>query len=234
LLQHGEESQSRDALQTCLNFWRREGDPSKIAMELNSLACAYRALGEAVTARSMFEESIAMARASGDNSRRAAALSNLAILEVDEGRAERAVELLHETLEIDLLLDDPWGVAHDHSNLAFALVRAGRTSDARDTLRGHAATALALGDVELSINVIEAFCVVFAELGDAGRTARLFAATSAMRESAELPRAAPDAELLDASIRKVRDPSDPQVWTADVRTGSVFSLADALADALEG
>ena len=232
LQQHGEHAQSRDALLRCLDFWRGEGDPAKIAMELNSLACAHRALGEAGTARSLFEESIATARTVGDDARRAAALSNLAILEVDEDRADRAVELLRETLEIDQRLGDTWGVAHDHNNLATAMVRAGRIAEAHDTLREHAGAALALGDLELSINVIEAFWVVFAESGEAIRAGRLLGATSALRESAELPMAAPDIAQLEVSISKVRDLPDADTWAANVATGSAYSLQDALADAL--
>ncbi len=232
LLQNGENAQARDALLTTLDFWRRRDDSAKIAMELNSLACAYRALGESDTARTLFEESISMARLAGDDGRRAAALSNLAILEVDEDRPDRAVELLQETLEIDKRLGDPWGLAHDHSNLAVALLRAGRHLEARELLRTNAAAAVGLGDVELSINVLEAFCAVFAELGAAQRSARMLGATTSLRAFNELPIAAPDAELIDASISKVRDLPDPQTWAVNLQKGAGYILDDALADAL--
>jgi len=233
LQQHGENERSRDALLTCLDFWRRDGNPGKISLELNSLACAYRALGEPGTARSLFEESIDKARAAGDDERQAAALSNLALLEVDEHRAVRALELLQETLEIDQRLGDPWGVAHDHNNLAAAMMQAGRIADAHEMLRAHAAEAFGLGDVDLNINLIELFCVILAELGDADRAARLLGASSAMRRSAELPMATPDLTLLEASISKVRDLPDAQAWQANLRIGSQCSLEDALADALQ-
>ncbi len=232
LLQQGEAVQSRDTLLTCLDFWRREGDLSKMSMELNSLACAHRALAEPGTARDLFEESIATARAAGADGQCATALSNLGILEADERRLDRAIELFQEALELDQRLGDPWGVATDHCNLAAAMVRTGRTSAAHDTLREHAAAALALGDVELSISVIEVFCMVLAELGDAARTARLLGATTASRRSAQLPMAAPDAAMLEASIGKVRDRADADTWAANVATGSTFLLAEALDDAL--
>lgn len=234
LLQNGQDAAARDALLSCLAFWRRHGEPSKIAMELNSLACAYRALGAADTARALFEESIATARTAADEGRLAAALSNLAILEVDENRPERAVELLQETLEVDERLGDTWGVAHDHNNLAAAMIRAGRITAAHATLRQHAAAAIALGDIELSINVLEALCLVLAELGDASRAARLLGATTALRESSELPISAPDAAMLEVSISKVRDLPDDLTWKKNVAVGSGFSVADALEDALAG
>ncbi|CAN5320221.1 hypothetical protein BH20ACT5_BH20ACT5_16380 [soil metagenome] len=232
LLHHGEEARSRDALLSCLDFWRREGDPTKIAMELNSLACAYRALGVADTARRHFEESIAIARSTGDAGRLAAALSNLALLEIDEHRPDRAVQLLRETLELDELQGDPWGMAHDHSNLAAAMVAAGRISEAHDELRQHAAAAVQLGDVELSISVLELFCLVFAESAEVGRAARLLGATGALRESAELPMAAPDAVMLERSISKVRDLPDARTWSHNLATGSAYSMSEALAEAL--
>ena len=233
MLQHGKEAQSRDALLTCLEFWRREGDLSKISLELNSLACTYRVLGEADTARSLFEESITTAQAAGDDGRRATALSNLGILEADLARVDRAVELVREALELDQQLGDTWGVATDHTNLAAAMVQAGRAPEAHETLRQHARASLALGDVELSINLLETWCVVFAELGEPATAARLFGVTTALRRSAEIPIAAPDAVLLERSISKVRDLSDANTWAANVATGSKFSLHDALAEAMQ-
>lgn len=232
LLQQGEPAQSRDVLLTCLDFWRQDGTLTKIALELNSLACAYRALGEANTARRLFEESVASARRAGDDIRLTAALSNLAVLEVDEHRAERAVELLHETLNLDQRLGDTWGLAHDHSNLAGAMVRAGRIREAHEELREHATAAIALGDVELSINVIELFCVVFAESEDPDRAAMLLGATTALRLSAELPIAAPDAAMLELSISKVRDLPDLDTWRVNQRVGAGYSVQEALACAL--
>lgn len=234
LLQHGDEAQSRDALATCLEFWRRDGDPGKIAMELNSLACALRALGEPQAARTRFEESIAVARSADIPTRLAAALSNLAVLEVDEQRPDAAVALLAETLELDRRLGDTWGMAHDHSNLAGALVAAGRISEAHAALNQHASATVELGDVELSISVLELFCLVFAELSDPARAARLLGATAALRESAELPIAAPDVVMLERSISKVRDRPDGATWTRNVTVGSAYSLKEALADALAG
>lgn len=129
-------------------------------------------------------------------------------------------------------LGDPWGLACDHSNLAVALLRAGRHLEAKELLRTNAAAAVGLGDVELSINVLEAFCVVFAELGAAQRSARMLGATTSLRAFNESPIPAPDAELLDASISKVRDLPDPQTWAANLQKGAGYLLGDALADAL--
>ncbi len=112
------------------------------------------------------------------------------------------------------------------------MVRAGRVVDALETLREHAATTLALGDVDLSVNMIETFCLVFAEQEDASRAARMLDASRATRRGAEIPIAAPDAEWLEHSVRKVRDLPDPETWRTNVAAGSEFTLQDALYDAL--
>ncbi|MBA3338687.1 MAG: tetratricopeptide repeat protein [Geodermatophilaceae bacterium] len=232
LIHHGENAQGRDILLTCLEFWHRAGDLTKMGQEKNSLACAYRGLGDPETARRLLEESIADALAADHDRGRADALSNLAMLELDEDRTDRAIELLQETLEIDQRLGDPWGVAHDHSDLALALLRAGRAAEAYRGLREHAADALAVGDEELSVNVIQTFSLIFAELGDATRSGQLLGVSKALRASAELPISAPDAAMVEASVSKVRDLPDPEIWRANLGAGASYSLQEALATAL--
>jgi hypothetical protein len=93
---------------------------------------------------------------------------------------------------------------------------------------------VALGDVELTINIIELFGMVFAEGGDAEGAARLLGASEAMREKAGLPIPAPDASLLEASMRKVRSRPDPDAWHRNVALGTGYDVQDALAYALPG
>lgn len=232
LIQHGEDARGRDALLTCLEFRRREGNLKRVSIELNSLARAYRGLGESDKARRSWEESIAVAHAAGDESLRANAMANLALLEIDAYRTDAAVELLHEALEIDQRLDDTWGVAHDHQDLALALLRGGRIADAYELLQEHAAASPALGDQDLTVNIIQTFCLIFAERADAPRAARLLGATNRLRAAAELPISAPDAATVEASIRKVRHLPDPETWSSNVREGSAYTLQEALTESL--
>ncbi|MBA3338685.1 MAG: hypothetical protein H0T54_02865 [Geodermatophilaceae bacterium] len=59
----------------------------------------------------------------------------------------------------------------------------------------------------------------------------LLDATTSLRAFTELPLAAPDARLLDASVGKVRDLPDPETWAVTLETGAGYILEDALADA---
>lgn len=234
LLLQGETEQGRDMLETCLAFWRREGDPSRIAMELNSLGVAYRSLGEPDTARRLFAEGITLARGAGEHGRLANLLSNLAMIELDEEQPVRAAELLNQALEIDRKLGDTWAEAVDHVNLAGAMLRSGDVRQAYQRLVDNGPGAVALGDVDLTVSVVEMFCMVLAELGDVASAARLLGAATAMRGKAELPLPAPDAAMLEKSIGRVRRLPDAATWDHNVRVGTDYSVDDALAEALNG
>ena len=139
LLQHGENEQARDALRRCLDFWRREGDPTRIAMELSSLGAAHRALGEPDVARA----AAGGERRTGPRTRRkgrlATSLCNLALVDLDQDRAARAEARLQEALDLDQELGDTWGVAADRINLVGVLVHEGRPDEALASLPGHRA-----------------------------------------------------------------------------------------------
>jgi predicted ATPase/class 3 adenylate cyclase len=232
LLQHGENSPACEALRRCLDYWRRQNDASRIAMELNSLAVAHRALNDVDSARSMLEESIGLARQTGDRRRLANVLSTLGVLEVDCDAPERAVELLTQAVEVDRELGDAWGEAVDEVNLVAANLRAGRTQAAHDRLCEVAADAIGLGDIDLTINVIELFAAVFGELADAARAARMLGSSAALREQAELPIPAPDAAFLERSTDPLRRTVDPAQWRGEMELGRSLSAQDALAEAL--
>lgn len=234
LVQQGENEQARQALRTCLDFWRRANDPSKIAMELNSLAVVQRALGESDAARTTLEESILLARGAAEEGRLANALCNLAMVEIDGGAPRRAIELLHEALALDRELGDTWGESIDNINLVRAMLAADRVHEAREHLLANAAPAIILGDVDLSINVIELFAMVLAESGNAPGAARMLGAAQAMRKKAELPITAPDAAMLDQSTDKARSQVDARTWDSNRDVGAAYSVDDALSDATNG
>ena len=230
LLQHGENEQARDALRRCLTFWRREGDRSRIAMELNSLGVAHRALGEPDVARALLEESVALARGLDEKGRLASALCNLGTVDLDQHRAGPATARLQEALALDEELGDVWGAAADRINLVGVLVHEGRTEQAYRDLRDIARSTVDLGDVELTVNVLELFAAIFACEGDARTAARMLGASQALREQAELPIAAIDAAMLERSIGRVR-PADGTEWDRDLRTGAGWTVDEALQEA---
>jgi tetratricopeptide (TPR) repeat protein len=230
LLQHGENEPARDALLRCLDFWRRQDDPLKIAMELNSLGVAHRALGEPDVARGLLEESIGLARGLDAKGRLATSLCNLALVDLDQDRAALATTRLQEALALDQELDDTWGVAADRINLVSVLLHEDRAAEAVRELRTIARPTVELGDVELTINVIELFACGFARQDDAPRAARMLGASQAMRRQAELPITSVDAAMIERHIRCAR-PTDTTAWDADLRAGAGWTVDQALEEA---
>lgn len=232
VLQHGEAERARDLLERCVAFWREAGDLAPLSRELNSLAMAYRSLGEPDRAQPLIEEAVAVARASGHQGREANALSNLAALEIDGGRYDEAIVLLQQVLVLDTALQDAWGQGADHINIAGALLRAGRVDEAEEHLRDSTPAAVALGDVEITVDVIGLFCALYALRGDAVRAARLLGASDRMREQAEMPMPQPDAEWLESVLAPVRGRVDRATWDQDVALGAGYSVDVALTEAM--
>ncbi len=231
LLQQGETAEARDALTASLEIWQQAGDRSKIAMELCSLGVAHWTLGDLDTGRVMLRESIDIAREVGDETRQSNALSNLGAFEVGAGHAELAIELLEQALAIDERLGNTWGCAVIQANLAAAMLRAGRPDDAYAWLRGKAADIAGLGDIELTIDVIEVLSSIFAQRGDAPRAARLLGTAEALRDQAGMPLRGPDAELLESYVGGARDLISAQAWAEQLQAGRARNVQEALADA---
>jgi predicted ATPase/class 3 adenylate cyclase len=233
LLQQGEPEQGKIVLTRCLDFWRRRGDASKTAKELNSVSIAHRYLGEIDEGRQLLEEGIGLARGTADNRQLANLLSTLGVLETDAGASQRAIELLAQAVEVDHELGDAWGEAVDRVNLAAARLRAGEPERAHSDLQDVADEVLSLNDVDLTINLIEMLAAALAEMGDAPRAARLFGTAETMREQADLPRPAPDATVLEHTMAKVRITVDESTWDGHVEDGRSLSAEAAIAEGLQ-
>ncbi len=228
LLQQGENQDGRDILAKCLRIWRRLGDQHKVAMELNSLGVAYRALQDEARARELFEESIATARTVGDPRRLATALANLGVLEVDAGRADRAIEIFTEAEAVDRELGDEWGVVADQTNRVGALLVAGRPGEGQALLCSMAARALALGDIDLTVNIIELFAACSAAMAEPHRAARLSSAAATLRKQSGIPLPEPDLAFFDRMLAPARDVMSRQEWAVEEEIGRRWSAAEAL------
>ena len=232
LLQQGEARRARELLQLCADHWRLRDDLSVLSTELNSLGMAHRALDDQELARSTVQEAVDVAARAGNARREANALSNLAILTRDAGDHEDAIAMLRRCLRLDTELHDAWGQGADHVNIVGTLLRAGRVDEAHAHLLEHGASAVALDDVDITVDVLELFAVLHAERGDAERVARLLGVTERMREESELPLAPPDAAWFESVLSAVRGLPDAVTWQRNVRIGTGFGVDEALADAM--
>lgn len=231
LHQHGEAERAVAVLERCLEYWRGAGERRGVALALNTLALSRRALGDADGAARLLAEAVEAARELGDRSVLADILSNLAALEIDGGRYEAAIARLEEVLTIDTAIDDRWGIAADHVNLASTLLRAGRDDEAERMLDEHAAGAVALGDIELTADLVEIYCVLHAMRGDVRRAATLLGVAEGLRERAELPMSEPDRRWLERTLAAARERVDPATWAQWVRAGRRLTPEEALVEA---
>ena len=233
LLQQGEVVPAQQLFSRCLDYWRGRGDDRETAKELNSLGILYRTTGEWEKARELFDEGSSLAERSHDKSRLASILSNRGVLETDAGEATLAIDLLDRAVALDRQLKDAWAEACDRLNLAAARLRAGQIDSADQELRNLAQSAIAVNDVDLTVNLIELLAMVRVETGDVATGARLSGTADAMREQANLPRPPPDAAHLDRSLAKVRGTVSEEVWNTYVREGRASSSDDAIAAGID-
>jgi len=229
-VQQGDLKVASEALERALQMATRIGDAAREARELNSLGIARREAGDSEAARPLLEESLAIARRIGNRDREATALTNIVHLHVDAGDYAAAVVGAREAIKVDESRGDPWGIAINKQNLAFALLNAEGPEAAFAELVDHAADAVALGDVELSIDVIDSCAAVWAAFGDGKRAATLLGAADHQRELSGLPRSGPDQHHLDRFIQPIRRTVDVVQWDRAYAAGQGLTIDAALAE----
>jgi predicted ATPase/class 3 adenylate cyclase len=219
------------ALERALAMAHRLGDLDREARESNSLGIARREAGDVQAARSLIERSLFLARQLGDLHREATALSNVVHIQMDLADYPAAVEAARTAIAADKALDDPWGVAINQCNLVVALLNSEGPRSAYDVLRDVAADAVALGDVELSIDVIDTSAAVWAALGRPEQAATLLGTAQRQRELAGIPRPAPDQQHLDRFIEPARSMLPEESWTHALTAGAALTIDEAIARA---
>ncbi len=218
------------ALERALEMAQRLGDLDREARESNSLGIARREAGDVDSARALIERSISLARLVGDPRREATALSNIVHMHLDTGDYAAAVDAAELAIAADRALDDPWGVAINQCNLVTALLNAEGPRAAYERLTEVAVDAVGLGDIELSIDVIDSCAAVWAGLGDPERAATLLGAAENQRETSGIPRPGPDQLHLDRFIAPPRLALDAECWNRAYANGRTMSIDAAVAE----
>ncbi len=216
------------ALERALAMANRLGDLDREARESNSLGIARRESGDVQGARVLIERSLSLARQLGDPHREATALSNVVHIQMDLAEYPAAVEAARTAIAADRALQDPWGVAINQCNLVVALLNSEGPHSAYEVLREVAADAVALGDIELSIDVIDTSAAVWAALGRPEQAATLLGTAQRQRELTGIPRPAPDQQILDRFLEPARRTLSDEVWSHALSTGAGLTIDDAI------
>ncbi len=231
-LQQGDLCPATAALERAVEMSRRLGDVDREARESNSLGIARREAGDVEGARRLIERSAELARQTGNREREATALTNVVPLCMDVGDYQAAVDAARSALAVDKELGDPWGIAISESNLVTALLHAEGPEPAYRHLREVAPSAVALGDTELTIAVLEAAAAVLAAFGDAESAATTLGATDSLRERVGMPRTEPDQALLDKFVEPARANFGADKWREADAAGARLNIEQALKLAL--
>jgi hypothetical protein len=157
-------------------------------------------------------------------------MSNMVHVHMDSGEYALAVAAARRSVAADRALDDPWGVAIDQLNLVTALLNAEGARPAFRQLVEVAPAAIALGDIELSIDVVDCFAMVWAALGVADRAAAALGAADKQRELAGIPRTGPDHAHLDRFLVPVRNTTDPHRWEREYARGRSLTIEAVVAE----
>ena len=112
-----------------------------------------------------------------------------------------------------------------------ALLQAGRPKRAHEVLRDVAADAIALGDIELSIDLVDTSAAIWAGLGRAEKAATLLGVAEEQRQLAGIPRPAPDQRHLDRFLEPARQSIPDQAWAVARTRGSLLTIEEAIAQA---
>ena len=218
------------ALEKALELAHRIGDHFRESRESNSLGVARREAGDTEEARRLILRSASLAREIGDTQREAIALSNVVQIHLDAGEFGDAVAAARRAIDADRALGDPWGVAINQCNLVPALLNAEGPLAAHEQFVAAAPEAVALGDVELSVDVLDSGAAVWAALGDAVRAATLLGAADRQRELAGMPRAEPDQRHLDRFLDPAQRALGSHEWDRARARGAAMSIEDAVAE----
>jgi tetratricopeptide (TPR) repeat protein len=230
-VQQGDLGPAITGLQRALEMARRLGDRSREARELNSLGIALRMQGELDDARQHIELSASIARERGEEMRLSTALSNLPMIFMDAEQWPEALQAARDAVAVSSRLDDDWGFVTDEFNLSMALLYVEGPTAALTHLARLTPRAVALADAELNVSVVEMFAAIHAELGDARMAGRLLAASDKSRKTLGMPRAAPDARLLERAFDSTGVRSTHE-WTAGYEEGRTLDTDAAIAQAL--
>jgi hypothetical protein len=112
-----------------------------------------------------------------------------------------------------------------------ALLHSEGPERAHEELRDVAADAIALGDIELSIDLIDSAAAIWAGMGHAEHAATLLGTAEKQRELAGIPRPEPDQQHLDRFIDPARRSISERAWVDALTRGALLTIEEAVSRA---
>jgi len=203
------------------------GDSILEARSLLTLGRAVLGEGDAVAARSYFEEAAELAQASGQAEVVAMSRFNLGFAALSIGDFDRARRELEAAKGGFTTLGDRYGVARSLAALGSVAVHEGRVGEALPLLRDSVALALTLGDRDDIAWALQLLAVALSG-SQSERAARLLGAAEVLREALGARLEGTELALHEQTLATLESRSDPETIRRARASGRNLSLEEAV------
>jgi non-specific serine/threonine protein kinase len=230
----GDFERARMWLEMSLRAYNDLGDRQQGAMVRTHLGVLALMQGDLSLAARLLSEGLTMNERLGNRPFIAVGLTRLGEVKMREGQYAAARELLERAVALRRDLDDIAGVGQ-------TLVAMGRN----EHLRGDRARAVAFyrdalpllgpfGSLSSFVDAVEGLAAVLIEEGDVLAAARLWSASSTLRESLTLSRPAGRQEAHEAQVAAARTRVTDEEWREAWSAGGTMSIEAIVQDVQEG
>jgi predicted ATPase len=230
----GDYLHARAFSQESVELSRTLGDTAGLARALSNLGNTLVDGGDPTDAAPLYEESVELLRQLGDDWGVAVATLNRGYLALRMGDYRNAQRLCDESLGGFRQLGDSEGMLRSLIGLGFSAVRLGELEQAVKLFAEGLELARALNDIPDLADLLDGLAACYGAAGDAARAARLLGAAERLREPLGAVR---DGAVNDEHARTLADLRhnlDEEALAAELRTGRMMSLEEALSDASSG
>jgi predicted ATPase/DNA-binding SARP family transcriptional activator/Tfp pilus assembly protein PilF len=209
------------------------GNRLGIAASLGNLGNVACSQGDYALARALHEESLSIDRELGDQQGIATSLHNLGNVAKEQGDYVSARSLYEESLEMRRELRDRRGIAGSLHNLGNIAYEAGDYALARSLHEESLAMRRELGDRRGIASSLEAFASLAVREDQAERSAQLWGAAEALRETIGSTLPPREREQQAHEAEAVRKTLGEATYTAAWEEGHALTLMEAIALAAE-
>jgi non-specific serine/threonine protein kinase len=229
----GDYDRARTLYEEGLGLLRSVGDSRAIATLLSNLGNVASSQGDYPQAVALHEESLALRRSVGDRVGLAELLVDMGIVAFYQGDPTRAMTLYDEGLTLARELDGKGLIAYALTNLGHAARALGDVARAAASYAEGLTLLRTVHDGFFLAGCLEGAAAAAHALGRLESSARLFAATAALRTAIAVPVPPPMQPIYDRDMAALRLAMGDEAFMLATVDGAAMSLEQAIDHALQ-
>lgn len=229
----GEYEEARRMSDESLPVFRATGDKKGESAALHSLGNVAHEQGDDAEAKRLYQESLALRREVGDKWGIALSLGNLGLVAYEQGDFKEAKRLYQESFAIQRELGNKQGIAYSLNNLGDLAFEQGEYEEAKRLIRESLALFRELGDKRGIAYSLEEFGYLAASEAKAGRAAKLYGATAALREAIHAPLPPSERARHEKAVEAAKAALGQDAFNRAYAEGRAMPLAAAIEMALK-